>query len=312
MLPSTKEVQTASRVDILARADELGVDSVSFLQKVTPFRWKLEHTGERWLARLINEKGEDSPTAVRSYRISEPDRVQLLNYDDVIPGIEVEPPGVLLSAINDKKVYAALVSVAPAARLTALTSLGVSIAVSSAISEPEHLPKLVAHLRLWMLSQQTLGPLSLLRRAEVCNALEDRLIAILCGTQWSHQFRQWPLVGLGKLPIAYSEALVLRAGFGARLRQWNWHIHPIPEDESEFVRLATTYNVCDEASKSSMALRAAFSPISGEFARAEEKLRLWADLAANPILARGAFFARKINELSRRSELETRYAESES
>ena len=51
--------------------DELGVSSLSFLQKVPPLRWKLEANNR---ARLIDEMGADQLVTIDRYDICTPDR----------------------------------------------------------------------------------------------------------------------------------------------------------------------------------------------------------------------------------------------
>jgi hypothetical protein len=69
--PLSETVQSSPRVDLAFLVDELGVSSLSFLQKVQPLRWKLEADNR---ARLIDETGADQLVTIDRDDICMPDR----------------------------------------------------------------------------------------------------------------------------------------------------------------------------------------------------------------------------------------------
>ena len=291
--PLAEKVQMAPRVDLTFMIDELGINSLFFPQKVRPFRWRLIRESHVCRVRLIDEAGADHPVAVHFYPLAQPDQKREAVYEDYIRGQVVEPPGALFSAICNNKRYSAVMSVPSIEILTALEGLGVRVEISSWNDTPKHITRLLALLRLWSHAQQTLGPLSLLRKAEVCQAFEQRIATILCGASWA---RLAALCLTADPPLErLRREIGGSAGFGARLRSTQWHhVTRDPSMDAEFARLASVYQVSDDPALCQLALRLAFAPTAIELRSPEEGGALFLRLSQVPILARGAFFARLV------------------
>lgn len=294
--PLAEKVHAAPRFDLAFLVQELGVDSLSFSQKVRPFRWRLTVEDGDFRVRLIDEAGAEYPVTVKQYCISRPDVGVETDYAQCLGGHTVTSPGVLLAATCNDKNYAAIISVPPQHKLT-LTDLGAPITVSPSIDAPKHIPKLLALLRLWGRAQQILGPLVVLRRAEVCEALEQRVAAIVCGTNWVNRMRGCRLAQVPALEQMQRE-IGASPGFGARLRRYDWQRTPDdPAALAEFSRLAATYQISDDPELCALALRLAFAPAAIKIDAPDKGVSNWGRLAQTPALAKGAFFARLVADL---------------
>ena len=301
--PLAEKVQVAPRVDLTFMVDELGTDSLSFSHRVRPFRWRLTAGGHDYRARLIDEAGADLRVIVSLYEITHPDRKLDADYTQYIDGRAIGPPGALLTAVCDNRRYSAVVSVPPHQKLTTLNDLGVTITVSASLDAAKHIPRLLALLRLWNHAQQVLGPLSVLRKAEVSLAFEQRIAAILCGFNWAERARACRSAADPSLEELRRD-IGGSPGFGARLRANDWRGGANdPMVCAEFVRLAGVYQVSDNPALCILALRVAFTPMEVKFSNPNEGLSNWDALANIPALARGAFFARLVTSLSTRGAL---------
>jgi hypothetical protein len=296
--PLAEKVQTAPRVDLIFLVDELGVDSLSFPLKVRPLRWRLTAGDHDYRVRLIDEAGNDQRVIISLYEIAQPDRKLDADYAPYLDGQAIGPPGALLTAVCDNRRYSAIASVPPHQRLTTLNDLGVTITVSPTLNEAQHIPRLLALLRLWNHAQQSLGPLSLLRKAEVSVAFEQRIAAILCGTGWADRARACRSAADPSLEQLRRD-IGGSPGFGARLRANDWRSGADdPAVCAEFIRLAAVYQVSDNPALCTLALRLAFAPLAIKFSTRDEGISNWVGLAQIPTLARGAFFARLATNLS--------------
>jgi len=217
-----EKIQTAPRVDLTFVVDELGMDTIRFSHRVHPLRWKLAVDGQIYRLRLIDEAGADRPVIINRYPINRPDTKETSDYASFRAGQEVQSPGALFTAILDNKHYAAIVSVPTHLTLRTFQGLGAAIVLAADHDTPRHIPRLLALRRLWGRAMQTVGPLGMLRKSEVCRALELRTATIFCGAAWvtkaencrslnDAEFDQLRR-GVGGSP-----------GFAYRLRETSWH-----------------------------------------------------------------------------------------
>jgi hypothetical protein len=159
--PLSETVQSSPRVDLAFLVDELGVSSLSFLQKVQPLRWKLEADNR---ARLIDETGADQLVTIDRYDICTPDRRVTVAPDQCLAGLPIDPPGALLTAKFNDRHYRAVVSIPEQVTLTTLADLGFGTALAASGDTPRQIPRLTALHRLWR-GAQPLGPLGGVRKA---------------------------------------------------------------------------------------------------------------------------------------------------
>jgi hypothetical protein len=294
----TEKVQTAPRVDLTFVVDELGLDTLTFSRRVHPLRWRLTTEGQDYRVRLIDEADTERPVAINVYHINQPDLKEDGAYALYRSGQIVRPPGALFTAIYDKKHYSAIVSIPAFQRLTNLQALGVAIAMSPSQDTPKHIPRLLALRRLWGRAPQILGPLSLLRKAEVCLAFEQRIAGILCGHNWVAKAGECQSAD-GPCLEQLRHGIGGSVGYGARLRGTNWSNGiDDPTVLAEFVRLAGVYQVSNDPGLCLFALRLAFAPTIIKFTSPEQGASECARLAEVPILARAAFFARTVSQLA--------------
>jgi hypothetical protein len=297
----TEKVQTAPRVDLTFVVDELGLDTLTFSRRVHPLRWRLTTEDQDYRVRLIDEADTERPVTINVYHLNRPDLKEDGSYALYRSGQIVRSPGALFTAIYDKKHYSAIVSIPASQRLSNLQGLGVPIAISPSLESPKHIPRLLVLRRLWGRTLQTLGPLSLLRKAEVCLAFEQRIAVILCGHNWvtkagECQSAEGPCLEQLRHGIGGS------VGYGARLRSTNWSNGiDDPAVLAEFVRLASVYQISSDPGLCLLALRLAFTPTLIKFATSEQGALECARLAEVPILARAAFFAHTVLQLTSNS-----------
>jgi hypothetical protein len=297
--PHAEKLQTAPRADLFFTVDELGVDSLSFSRKVHPFRWRLTANARDYRARLIDEAGADHPVTVKQYNISQPDLAIEANYNQCLSGHIVAAPGALLVATSDGKSYSAIISVPPQQPLTALTDLGAAITVSLSINALKHIPKLLFLLRLWGGAHQVLGPLGILRKAEICNALEQRLAVIVCGSNWASQAWKCRLARVPALAQLQRE-IGASPGFGVRLKTTDWRRAIENKNaDAQFSYLAKFFKVSDNQDLCEMAFQLALAPTTIKLNNPGKRGGAdWTLLTEFPALARGAFFVRLLIDLA--------------
>jgi hypothetical protein len=156
--PLSEMVQSSPRVDLAFIVEELGINSLSFLQKVQPLRWKLETVGAAYRARLIDEAGADQVVAIFRYDICAPDKGVAVARDQCLDGLAIGPPGALVTAKFNDRHYRAIVSVPGHATMTSFADLGFPIALANSSDEPRYVSRLIALHRLWS-EARPLGPL---------------------------------------------------------------------------------------------------------------------------------------------------------
>lgn len=294
--PLSETVQSSPRVDLAFLVDELGVSSLSFLQKVQPLRWKLEADNR---ARLIDETGADQLVTIDRYDICTPDRRVTVAPDQCLAGLPIDPPGALLTAKFNDRHYRAVVSIPEQATLTTIADLGFGIALAASSDTPRQIPRLTALHRLWR-GARPLGPLGGVRKATVLQAFEHLIATLVCGRNWADRARQC-LSGPPGLLDRLQREVGGSPGFGARMRTTEWG-RAIDDAavQAEFVRLAGIYRISDDVELCDLALRLAFGPGAVRFDNPDKGAAAFERLAAVPSLARGAFLARLVMDLAAR------------
>jgi hypothetical protein len=290
--PLAEKVQAAPRVDLVFNVEDLGTASLSFANKVRPIRWKLEHCDGEAQLRLIDEAGSCPEIKIDIYPLETPTTKRPADAAAFLFGSAVAAPGALYSAVATGERYSAIVCASPRTRLTSLSHLGTPINIAAAHNEPRYIPSLLSILRLWSRARQTLGPLSPIRRSEVCTAIDERIGAILCGMEWMHlasQCRSLQDRCLERLRRDIGGS----PGFTSRLMSTDWGA-ALGSDSlrTEFTRLANLYQISDDRMLCGLAFRVAFEPTTIKFTVADRGAADWARLSHVPALVRGAYLAR--------------------
>lgn len=289
-----EEIHSAPRVDLAFAVDELGVDTLSFFHKVRPLRWRLEVEDRAYSVRLIDEAGADHAVTIKQFNVSRPDVGVDVDYDQCLGGCAVAAPGALFVATSEKKPFSAIVSVPPQRDRIALTDLGAAVTVSPSLDGPKHIPRLLALLRLWSRAHQVLGPIGMVRKAEVCAAFEQRVAAIVCGTDWARRVWQCRATQVPSLDQLQRE-IGASPGFGSRLKSTDWR-QAIGDGSAPtaFAHFAEVYRVSSDPELCALALQLALSPATVKFDTPDKGVPSWERLAQVPALAKGAFFVQLV------------------
>jgi hypothetical protein len=175
--------------------------------------------------------------------------------------------------------------------------LGAAVSVSPSLDAPKHIPRLLALLRLWSHAHQVLGPIGMVRKAEVCAAFEQRVAAILCGADWAN--RAWRCRSDQIPPMEQLQREIgASPGFGSRLKSTDWRAIGEMAAIAEFSRLAAVYKVSSDPGLCTLALRLALSPATVKLDSPDKGVAYWERLAQLPALAKGAFFVRLVVDLA--------------
>ena len=293
-----EEIHSAPRVDLAFAVDELGMDTLSFFHKIRPFRWRLVLEDRAYSVRLIDEAGADHAVTIKQFNISRPDVGVDVDYGQCLGGCLVAAPGAMFVATSDKKSFSAIVSVPPQRDRIALTDLGAAVTVSPSLDEPKHIPRLLSLLRLWSRAHQVLGPIGMVRKAEVGAAFEQRIAAIVCGADWARRAWQCRATQISSLDQLQRE-IGASPGFGSRLKSTDWR-RAIDDNSAPaaFARFAEIYRVSSNPELCALALQLALSPATIKFDAPDKGVPHWEHLAQFPALAKGAFFVRLVVDLA--------------
>jgi hypothetical protein len=284
--------------------EELGVSRIRIQQQVKPFRWKVETAEGRTSVRLIDESGE-ADVLVSRYGIQDPTRRLPLDHALSLNGFELEYPGSLLSVKIPQREFLTLVSVPSSKKISSLLDLGMGINVFQDVplTQPQKTGTLIRADRLWRKANM-LGPLAMHRKAAVLEAIERRIAQTMCGPNWANQMANQ---ASGPTDRRTTERLQREVGgsqgFVARIRAtaWNLKTSGIEALKSTFAEIARTYSVSANAELCGLAIALALDPRlikSKDAATAKVLAALFAEIAANQALARGAFLAKYSSRLA--------------
>jgi hypothetical protein len=297
--PLGEKVQAAHRVDLVFRADELGASSLTFPREVEPLRWKLERKGAGRQVRLIDEAGGEETPRVERYDMGVPDRREVLDLNQCLAGIAVEPPGSLFVARQGKRSFLGIASVPAQERLRTFSELGISVSFNSAPNDPRRIPYLLALQRRWARAR-AFGPLGTVRKAQVLEAFDHQIIVIACGAIWADRFRECRGGNRGLLDRLQRD-VGGSPGFASRMRHTDWSGRRVrASNHHEFLRIAKTYGVSARPELCELAMRLAFHRESIRLVEPDKLLPTFEELVRNPVLVKGAFLAKISTEMRQR------------
>ncbi|MBR0749138.1 hypothetical protein JQ582_34940 [Bradyrhizobium japonicum] len=293
--PLSERIQSAPRVALSFVVDEMGAATAAFPHAVAPLRWKLTAKDGLATMRLVDEAGVAAGVTVNRFDMTAPDKRIDVSTESCLHGVAVSSPGSLFVARYDNKIYSAFASVPPKERLATLADLGTKIALASPGENTRGILRLLAMLRYWRRARPH-GALAVIRKANVVSLFELQIERLACGAKWIEKTKQCREAG-GQLEELQRE-VGGSPGFASRMRttQWTWH-SDIDKAHSEFFRIAKTYGVCTDRKICDLALRLAFRPVSIRLTDPKEGAHNFEFLGANPVLARGAYFAKMTSDL---------------
>ena len=290
-----ERLQASPWLDVVFSAEELGSVRTRFAHTVKPLRWRLEAGTGRLRARLVNEAGNDAALVVHRYDVTRPDHREPVPTPDCYFGIPVAHPGMLLVARLGDRSYPTLVSVAPHAAPLRLEDLKVRPCFDPRLASPRKLTRLIALMRLWK-AARTAGPLAAIYQAQILRTFRLRTAEIVCGRDWSDGMAACLDAGRPDMKLDKLQKMVGMPGFALLLRE-QFTQDRSPEAAGDFGELAKRYKVCSSADLCAVAWRVAFSPMSMKFQDPRSASEAFELLAANQLLARGAFFARTVADV---------------
>jgi hypothetical protein len=298
-----EDILSAPRVDLVFHVEELGVSRIRIQQQVKPFRWKTQVIGGKTKVRLIDESGE-SDVSVFRLGMQDPARQISIDHAACLDGFELEYPGALLCVTHEGKEFRTLISVPSSAKISSLLGLGMGVNIFQDVPlpRPEKVGTLIRASRAWSQAGM-LGPLAVHRKAAILEAIDRRIAQTMCGPDWANQ-----ILGrdFGPLAPKTKERLIRDVGgsqgFAARICEQSWDPKlGVDTLKVRFGEIARTYAVSEDKDLCELAIILAAAPkrIKSKDAAAAKRLAaLFAEIAANRPLARGAFLARYGSQFS--------------
>lgn len=297
--PLSEKIQSAPRVDLAFAVEELGTGSITFTRVVAPLRWKLEGHGLARQMRLVDEAGTAQDISIDRFDLTTPDRRVALEAKEALAGFPVMAPGAVFVARYASRRYAAIASVPARDRLTALSELGVTCALSISGASSRHIVRLLHLHRLWR-GARALGPLAAIRKAKVLDIIDLQIARLACGHQWAdraHECRE----GKPKLLDGLQREVGGSPGFASRMRttSWSW-LADSSSACAEFRRLAGIYQISSDGELCDLALRLAFHASGIRLDDPKKGADEFEKLGSLPSLAKGAFLAKLVTDLNLR------------
>jgi hypothetical protein len=289
----SEHVQSAPRVDVSVKIEELGKCSVSFRQRIDPLRWKLISKAQRRYAYLIDEAGADEDVRIDRYDIASPATRSTVERTACRDGLPIDPPGTLLSAKYNNRRYSAVLSVP--GQVSRFADLGVQVKLGDQQDTIHTVAKLIPLYRLWRRAKP-IGSLAPVRQGKVLDEIENRIASLVCGPDWGARLKSVPSASCDALDKMQRDLTQMR-GFGHRMRRTNWRQ---PDDGlapvQAFKQHVTTYKVSDDAALAAFAFQLAFDPASVKFETPTQASDMLERLSRAPVLARGAYFAKAMRD----------------
>lgn len=295
-------IESSRRVDIEARAGDLGATSVSFARTVDPLRWCVERSSghPRW--RLIDEVGADEPIVVDRYDVALADVAVRQNPSDALTGLTLTAPGALLIAHAGRRAQALVVaSVMPDRPLTP-ADLGSSVSLATSETDLGSIRRLSRLYRAWRRARP-MGPLAHIRRQAVLARIEEFIGRVLCGANWQDRVQRCR-GGETALLAQFQNDFRGLQGFAHAMRTKAslWRTRG-PAATEEFMRLAKLYGVTQDENLIKLALTAAFDPGALRWTDAAACETSVTQLRGVGSLVRGVSLARLAADLHEQAEL---------
>lgn len=298
--PIAELIQSTPKVELAFQSEELGTDVVSFPHDVQPLRWKLAAVNGSSQVRLIDDTGADNGIEIKRYEILLPDRSVALEHSASLAGLDIQAPGALFVARYNDRRYSAIVSLAPERTERGLSILGLDVQFHDRDVSTRGVLKLIKRYRLWSRSG-VLGPLGGLRKQSVLNAIEQRIMRLMCGNDWANDAMQCDSEQSPYL-VRIQNAVQASPGFASRMKSTDWSkLHENPELVADFIAKASTYGISDNQRLGKLALCLAFKPGSTKFGSSDEGEQLITQLMQIQPLMRGAYLARISTDLRRQA-----------
>lgn len=226
---------------------ELGRYRHALARPLLPTRWICLRHQHSYRAVLVDDTGGEA-TKASFFSFQEPATERRLRLESALSGLDVEAPGGLLLAESGEIAESVVLSV-PTPITSGLAALGIPISQSClmAIDDKAFLLRVCAR---WG-KARIAGPLAAFRRKKVLEAIESRLMALLCGKHWSvleQKFRAAPERGntWGELEAAVKAQSNFGIAIGRLMRSSAQK--SIEERIDDLAAKAKSYGLCDDCS----------------------------------------------------------------
>lgn len=280
---ASDSIDAACRVDLNASIGELGSQSLSFSQAVSPVRWAFD--ARRRVARLIDETDHDD-TKVSAFRLSDPTAGIAVELETVLSGRELMPPGELLMAIHDRRMHSAFFSVPVQDTLNTLSDLMPKQDFPNGLAEPEAILSLLRSYARW-LGAKTFGAQASLRRDITLDAIRFQLLVRACGQRFA--------TALKDADFTLAQKLVGGSpGFGYRMRQFVSHADS-PSERSALADWAVQYQVVADTPECNDTLDFVFTPRGFRPRKGTGGVAKVAKILSNQTLLKGLFLAKSLS-----------------
>lgn len=286
-------IESAPRVDIDVVADELGHDRISFHQAVMPLRWKLEHRGRSLLLRLVDEAGAGSAVVIRRYDVQTPDQGVDVEFESCYAGISMASGAALFVARYQGQRYAAAVSLRETVNSLADIGAPVQLTPSKHFANRQIALLLVHHHR-WH-SARPLGPLSIVHKSRVLATLALQICRELCPGTWADRLKRCLTARADEKRWLYEQ---MRSdvggspGFSIEIADSAVQCTTLNAFEGHFIQKVHAYRVSPDPLLPMLAFALALRPEDVRFDRWKVDQQRVRALMNNPILVRGAYFAK--------------------
>lgn len=268
------------------RGEELGVFRLPLDRELKPVRWISREQQGALRLRLREDTETDDVRTIQFYPFARPTKPQTLALDEM-DGCTVIAPGGLFEA--RKGGFRSVLAASAQQVSRSLQDLDVVPDLGKFEISAENLAPVLDLLQLW-LEARLVGPLSVLRRARVVNALLARIYSPFSGPRWVQAEDGCRSQPSSRQIDALAQAVGSNSGFGAVLRRDYARLNDSPEIGKEwFADTASRYRISSDRGLCDFALQFVSQPHRMSAPHILPVLpTLLSDLSKHTILLRGA------------------------
>ncbi len=272
---------------LVIRGDELGEYVLRLERDVKPVRWVCRSIHRVTTVRLIDDTGRDEAAVCNFYSLGRPAAPLYLNAEDILGGLQMEPPGGLFVARQVEHLDSIIVS-SPQIK-GGFQALVIEPDLRDLDSNAIQVKHVLELLRLWS-EARLVGPLVGLRRTRVVERLINRLYSRLCGDKWARAEVAYLSKPQSAIALQQLEQLVGGLqGFPFILRRDYEKMEAGTGPETQwYAEVAKRYQVCSDRCLCEFALRLASQPHQLLLMPALELERLLRQIKDKTVLLRGA------------------------
>ncbi|HXY99029.1 MAG TPA: hypothetical protein VEI03_03450 [Stellaceae bacterium] len=279
----------AASARLSIKAEELGEFIVRLERDVTPVRWVCRHDARKTEVRLVDDTGFDDAPQATQYSFADPTVPAHLSAEKIRYGLEVGGAGGLYVGAHGQ--YRDSLVVGTSQAIGGFMGLVATPKLKPPSSDPKSLIEIVNWLQLWTEARLT-GSLVQIRRLKVTEALTELIYRVLCGPDWCRAEKEVLNRGASEETLQALCKLVggvSASGFAVILRREAQKLESgTTAGKKWFAGKAAQYNISTDPALCEFALKLASQPQRLCAMYRENLEGFFKQVAANPVLLRGA------------------------